>query len=1089
MSEPSQVSPPEEIKNDQAITPVSTDAAAGAVASEAATAESESSGEPTTSANEATNTNVGEPSEEGLPEWEPLSPEIVEDEAIRGDFMLRCAVILLALMIGCRQIVESATLLHVKTGMYLAAHSFWPPANDVFSSTATEHRWVNLSWLWDLVASSAFAVGEGIGLSLLTAVVVAMTWWMLAKTSRENVSSWWGSVLGAGTLLACHAHFSGQPETVTLLGMAALLWRLQSWRQSSTEIGSDILAAGMIRPVSLWPLVPLFALWSNLDSRMFLGLFALLLWGVGETLGSGSGRGALVGSKRKQFWTVFAACLVASLLNPFGWHSLLSPIVLYGTEYPALRSYVGLSPTTDELRAFSIWTPAVWSLWTLSLLSGLSVLVAAVVSMILNARKVSFGDVLLFAGLTILACVAINELPVVSIVACVIATLNGQQWYQLNCRQTYSIETRELLLTRGGRAITVCAFFLLAVMAVNQSLFGIDGKRLGLGLSTPLRSMLDDYRVAVADGLDDRPFNLTPKQGDILIWLDQKPFVDSRLALFAGVGEDDLLALHDRTRRSMAPPAVATKVDDSSSAATQKSAAKDKGSESQTTNQTATDSADEEMWKLTFDRFHLTHAMPRMVGVRPVTYFRLLTSPDWQLTHLGATCAVFYRLQTSSAENKKYLTDHRVNFVKAVFETDSPNASPRTDWPRPRTAFQRYVSPPEKRIPNLVQEAENLLLHLNAVASGQLNVEHPVAAAMALLAIRKANEGLGEVPDQALAFQILGETYSFLARLESNILREQGANLSNELRFNQALAAYHQAILLEPNHAGLRFGFMLLLQQFNRIDLALREATEFERLSVSAAGDDPASDELLNRVIPLKEQWSSRQEILSEQIEKALEAGASPIELAQQVYQGGFVLEALKLLDSDLVGVRESPPANVLRGLLLFESGQLETAYSQFEFESANNFTAWRSPAAFCRLAHGEYDQAMTLWKQQIEFGQQSVANNLVLSLPLIQSPLHVAGYANVWPVQHAVSVGDALYRGREEQTQLLWNTAMMQLESGKSRLAAKTLNGLLEINPNTTLRPLLRFYLFVLTQAVIDPEPPSDWIPIESDMFAPESE
>ena len=75
---------------------------------------------------------------EELPEWEPLTPELVEDEAIRGDVMLRWAVVFLALLIGCRQIVETSTLTHVKTGQYLAVHGFWPPANDVFSATAGE---------------------------------------------------------------------------------------------------------------------------------------------------------------------------------------------------------------------------------------------------------------------------------------------------------------------------------------------------------------------------------------------------------------------------------------------------------------------------------------------------------------------------------------------------------------------------------------------------------------------------------------------------------------------------------------------------------------------------------------------------------------------------------------------------------------------------------------------------------------------------------------------------------------------------------------------------------------------------------------
>ena len=57
------------------------DASASAAVSEAVATESGSSGEATANATEAANTNTSEANEEGLPEWEPLSPEIVEDEA------------------------------------------------------------------------------------------------------------------------------------------------------------------------------------------------------------------------------------------------------------------------------------------------------------------------------------------------------------------------------------------------------------------------------------------------------------------------------------------------------------------------------------------------------------------------------------------------------------------------------------------------------------------------------------------------------------------------------------------------------------------------------------------------------------------------------------------------------------------------------------------------------------------------------------------------------------------------------------------------------------------------------------------------
>ena len=78
----------------------------------------------------ATPTPTGE---EGLPEWEPLTPELVEDEAIRGDFVIRWAVVGLALLLGVSEISETRTLLHLKSGQYLIGHGLLPGAKDVLS--------------------------------------------------------------------------------------------------------------------------------------------------------------------------------------------------------------------------------------------------------------------------------------------------------------------------------------------------------------------------------------------------------------------------------------------------------------------------------------------------------------------------------------------------------------------------------------------------------------------------------------------------------------------------------------------------------------------------------------------------------------------------------------------------------------------------------------------------------------------------------------------------------------------------------------------------------------------------------------------
>lgn len=1009
------------------------------------------------------------PPTEGLPDWEPLTPELVEDEAIRGDFMLRWAAVLLALLIGCRQIVETTTLVHVKTGRYLATHGLWPPSNDVFSSTAGEHRWVNLSWLWDLIASGLFAIGQGVGLSLATALLVALTWWLLGKTSRANVSNWWGSILGVLTLLASHPRFSGQPETVTLLGLAATLWGLHAWRSSLETAASTSVSALASQPISLWWLVPGFALWSNLDSRMFLGPVLLLLWGTGELLGKILGRATLSDAQRKHFWKVLGTCVVASFLNPFGGHSLWSPVVLYGTEYPAWRAYAVTASGWENTGFLALWNPALWSsgLGRLPLIAGLLVVVSALVSLALNARRSTLGDWLVLVGFAALACIASHELAAASIVACVVGTLNAQQWYQAKFRQTYSIATSELLFTRGGRAVTVLAFFALAVMSVNQMLFGVDGKRVGLGLSNRLQALVEAYRSASEDSFDDRPFNFVPQQGDVLLWVDQKPFMDSRLAVFSGHGPEDLLTLHDQARRALAglparDDAVFERPD-----------------------QTSPDEFNA-IWRPIFDRFQITHALPRLVGARPIAYFRMLFSPNWRLRHLGANCAVLYRSDAVSPELNKYLERHRVDFVTSAFQTESPKFL-RSEWPRASTALQKYLGSSEARVSNKVLEAENLLMHLHGMISGQIVIEQPSAVAMAFLAIHKANEALAESADHSAAYQVLGDVYAFLLNMETAIEQSAGGSFSNQLRFHQALGAYHQALLLDPNSLELHGRLLGLLQRHNRTDLMLRELQTIDRLSLKTASNGDDDESSLKR-IQLQEQCQSQLDALREQLDKVPDAGPNVIEIAQQVYAAGFVLEALKILDRDPVAAQKSPEGQTLLGLLRFEAGEVEEAHNQFSYDLSLSTAEWRVPAAWTRLAHGEYEPAIKLWKEQLDLSQHSSLFGVVTTLPLLQSPYQMLGQPNVWPTQHGLAFAQAQSRSANEAATLLWYTAMCQIELGQPKLAGKTLSGLLENYPDTSLRPLCRFYLFVITDELIDVEPPSEWIPIDGDTFMPDA-
>src|SRR5262245_43685411 len=158
-----------------------------------------------------------------IDEYEPLTPELVEEEAIRGDFVLRWAVVLLAFLLASTRIAETTTLVHVRTGEYLAGHGWLPPANDVFSYTANDRPWINLSWAFDLLAAGVHAATGFVGLSLVKALATATLFWLIAGISRPGLPTWWGSICAAVALLACHERLLFQPALVTLLGVAAVL--------------------------------------------------------------------------------------------------------------------------------------------------------------------------------------------------------------------------------------------------------------------------------------------------------------------------------------------------------------------------------------------------------------------------------------------------------------------------------------------------------------------------------------------------------------------------------------------------------------------------------------------------------------------------------------------------------------------------------------------------------------------------------------------------------------------------------------------------------------------------------------------------
>ena len=988
-----------------------------------------------------------------LPEAEELTPELLEDEAQRNDNWIRGAVILLAFLLGCTEIGETQTLVHVKTGQYLLSHGVLPPRVDVFSYTAEGRPWVNLSWLFDLALAGVFAIGGAIGLTIFKAILSATAFGFLVNINLRGVSTWWSSVVAGLALLVCHSQFNALPEVVTLLGLALVFWTIQRWLNNPAT-------------TTLWLLPVIFAVWANLDPRAFLGLLFLLLYAAGEAIGSWTGHASISTSDhRRHLGIAVASSFAAMLINPFGWHAWISALSLYRVEYPALRQIYTSVGSFAELQYRPITDMAFWRGAGHAAIAWLVVLSSALVSLILNFRRLDWGHTFLFLGTLTVAAASAHELPATAVVLTVIAALNAEAWYRSCFRQTYSVATSEIFFSRGGRALTVLSLFGLAGLAISGRLPMPFNARIGVGWIPPLKSAIDSLKEELADSFDDRPYTFRLQQGDLLIWIGRKVFIDHRLPVYAGTGEDDLIGIHDRTRRAL-----------------RRKSASDP------------ESGNRETWLETFRRFQLTQAVVPLGGAAPdyPQMLDLLASRDFQLNRIGSSAAIFYRNDPTNADLKAYLAAHPLNFITQAFRTPPEGKEKdlgtfQRDWPAATGAYEAVLVKQRTITPPSVREAQHYQMLLEEASGGRLSLAPDVACAFAHLVIRKANEGLNQNPNVAAAYRMLGTAYFYLGMLENGIATPSGGVSPDTRRYMQSALAYQSSLVLQPDQPLLHLRLGELYARNGKADLAVRhlEAAR-EGFNKPIVADDEDVQRIVEQIGRMLERPQRTVENVAAELDKSQgKSDAPPVAAqAQFAYSNGCVLKALELATAAPIDF-ESLPGQVFKAQLLIEAGRPWDADPILE--RVKNVLGkqpgldWRSIAALLSLGRGDQSQAIDLWSTEYTNARFQQLLTLAETMPLVVRP-------ELWPTYQTQQVVGAFDRYPHQVADIRFQIALSYLEGGRSDEATRTLKAILEESPETRLRPLIRFYLAQVTGEVVDIEPPSNRIPIEADMFAPEN-
>lgn len=1022
-----------------------------------------------------------------LPEYEELTPEIVEEEAIRGDFMLRWAAIFLAVLFGFSQMADTRTLLHVRSGEDMQSGGFLPPSEDSFSYALEGQSTSNVSWLFDHIVSTVYSLGGEYALTVFKAVVAGVIAYLLSYISLKNMPTWWSSVCVVFGMAACSVDFMPVTDLATLLGLAITLLLLHRHTEGA--------ATGLA-----WKLPVVIVVWCNCDPRAYLGVIAILLFAAGSHVRKSLAEkaGDPPGGDPSTLWKAAGFGLVALLLNPSPVASLMSAATTYSIEYPTMAAMKTLTDATAILDGrteyYSIFTPGVLQGLEFAYVAGFSIVIIAFVVLALGRSREDLPWLLLCIGFTALALWKLHELPAAALVAAAAAGTAAQRWYARTFRQEYTIDTMEVLFSRGGRAVTVLAMATLGFFAVADRL--PTRTAIGLGFSPMLRETIDSLKPQLAELPEDaKLLNTRISQGDLLAWHGRKSFIDSRTGIFGSLNDDESIAAKfDSLRKSLvAPPATAA------------------GTEEATLPPGY--NAD---WLTEYNDYGITQVMLRLSPPGRPAYpmvRRFMQDQAWNQSSRGPS-AVFFRRTDDPTEPSPY------NVRDIAFRTESPDdeeANADSDAPAERFDFAREPGFYEqylyrkRRVENAsLREAQHILELdtlpaqitfniANASGGDPANSQYMAYLGRALgapmLAIRSANKALLADPQNDEAYRTLGNAYLSLLSTEQAIATALNGKDVSDLRYMQAVMAFRQATTVQPDDSDSWRRLTGLYAERNRFDLALECVNRYLELEEDALLENPDAEAVLTETYENQNRWKTRDEEIRKQLEEITsqpmpedpqQQAMQKLELARGLAGNGHVLLALEQIKKDEGLLQRLPQGNLLRGELLTEAGKLEDAYQILtqlgaaakENQNSPEFAGikWHSPVAISYLSKGEYEEAVLAYQSNInifdrfESKSPDMMKTLVQLLPLIPAVDALGGGSSLpgWPLtllQQGQIPFSMIPTSRNEPR---FMTGLAELELGNLKAAEKAFTKVLAEGGETPYRQLAAIYLLQLTDDAV---------------------
>jgi hypothetical protein len=407
-------------------------------------------------------------------------------------------------------LLEQDLFWHLASGRWILLHHA-VERTDVLSYTMPDQEWVNLQWLFDVLATATWRWGGPDALVLAkTAACTAVAAGLVALGCVAGASPAVACLAASLAVLAGAERTTERPEIFSYLALTTILFAIERARRG-----------GGRRALAALPL--LVGLWANLHSLAFLGA-ATLLWHAGlvaldERL-PGSWRVATKhpGLARDLALAGFASAL-ALLANPYGVHAWTFPLTLFrriGAGPSVFARILEFTPPSADPGE-----PALRFFWLF--------LTVTLVSCVMRRPRPPLARLLGVLPFLALACLARRNIPLFTIAAAPVLAVNLSEM-----TRGLGADWGEAARRRAARAAEIaipCAALLVAVAVLcgaSPILLGLPRER-GLGVQA---GIFPEECLATLDrlGLEGHIFH-DLDFGGYLAWRDptRKTFLDGRL--------------------------------------------------------------------------------------------------------------------------------------------------------------------------------------------------------------------------------------------------------------------------------------------------------------------------------------------------------------------------------------------------------------------------------------------------------------------------------------------------------------------------------------------------------------------------------